>query len=63
MFWCRCFMSVLISCLGTLSFSKSLIGCLCIAPLTPNYDAEPDIGRPRPWVLGGHGCDIIFMVQ
>ena len=40
MFWCRCFMSVLITCLGTLSFSKSLIGFLCIAPLTPNYDAH-----------------------
>ena len=33
--WCRCFISVLISFLGILSFSKSLIGCLWIALLTP----------------------------
>jgi hypothetical protein len=34
-FWCRCLISVLISLLGNLSFSKSLIKCLWIAPLTP----------------------------
>ena len=26
-----------------------------------NSTSEPDIGRPRPWVLGGHGRDCIFM--
>ena len=32
--WCNCFISVLISVLGILSFSSSLIGCSWIAPLT-----------------------------
>ena len=33
--WCRCFISVLISLSGIWSFSRSLIGCSWIAPLTP----------------------------
>ena len=32
--WCKRFISVLISLLGILSFSSSLIGCSWIAPLT-----------------------------
>ena len=33
--WCNCFISFLISFLGIMSFYKSLIDCLWIAPLRP----------------------------
>ena len=38
--WCKCFMSLLISFLGILSFFDSLIGCSQIAPLTPVADGD-----------------------
>ena len=50
--WCRCFISALISFLDILSFSKSLIGCWWIAPMTPDVIMMRGlICQPAVWIV------------
>ena len=62
--WCNCSISAFISCLDILSVSKSLIGCLCIAPLAPivmvirGFTCQPAIlSACMSGTLWTHVCD------
>ena len=60
--WCRCFINVLISLLGILSFSRSLIGCSWKAPLMSTVIVMRGL-TCRPVVLSAWMSGLYFAVS